>query len=399
MSAREALDLGGADDVADCFAKHGLDAELWVVCLATLSSLAAIPRGLQTLCDGAAGGHLVNGVRTLVTSLDFGAPGAGEECARLVRGLALLGALARQDASSFVRSGGMGLLTALLAPPPLLALQQQQRGLLSEGSSNALPSAAAYPHLATLLAAGGALLDRATRSKVGLDALLAQDGAVVTILALTTTDLSAGSLNESLSPGGGGSSSDLLGSARKPDPLRRLGSMRGARSFGGSSTSLSPAALSIATPTRGNGGALSIFSPAGGGALGSTLAPGTSGRRDLNAHLEPALRVCDRLARSGGDAGMGREALLAAGASNLLAALWTLASAHGRRTEALAMRLLVCLLGGDLSNLIGRMEGHGTGGLAERILCARLLASIVISEKSFTPAGLPPFSRMRRPSS
>ena len=86
LSASEALEHGGAGEVAECLARHGTDAGVFAACVSTLGALAALPRGLRVLCGEGALAGLVAGVRAFGEALDYG--GSGSEGAGLLfRGL------------------------------------------------------------------------------------------------------------------------------------------------------------------------------------------------------------------------------------------------------------------------------------------------------------------------
>jgi len=100
-----------------------------------------------------------------------------------------------------------------------------------------------------------------------------------------------------------------------------------------------------------------------------------------NAHLVPAFRVLDRVARTDG----GREALLAAGATTALSPIIGVVL-RTPATATLAMRVLARLLGSNVPALVDRIVGAGRPvELKERILSARLLA-FMLRDDEYVPA-------------
>ena len=268
----------------------------------------------------------------------------------MCKALNLLSLLAPVDAGSFARSGGIALLLDVLKSP---------------AARRPPPPSTATHLLANLLYAGANLLDRTTRSRAGLDALLSTDGGVSAVLSLAICDVTQQQQQQQSardSENGGDSSPG----SKNTKKLQKLGSMRRFTVVSPGSprepASTSSGAVSPGGFGNGNGG--------GGGGGGTQSARGGSG----GGHLEATLRVLDRLARGEG----GIAALRAAGADAALVALWSLSAPH-RRTEALAMRLLVRLMGGDARELLARAES-GTRPLPERVLAARLLAAVAAAD-------------------
>jgi len=226
ISAGEALELGGAEEVTECLSRHGVDPAVFGTCLSALSALSLLPRGLRALSGGAALASLVAGVRAFAESLSY-AGGSGEAGgALLARALGLLGGVARAEPGAFCGAGGTGLLLQVLAPPA------------------GVPGGAS-PALAAVLAAAAALLERATRAAPGLSAVAAAPGAIAAVLALSLRDEEGAGAGA----GAGGEQKAALGGS-----LKRLGSMRGGGGKGlspggGEGASGSPRAARAAAAT------------------------------------------------------------------------------------------------------------------------------------------------------
>lgn len=262
----------------------------------------------------------------------------------LYRALQILSAAARADTSSFTGAGGMPLLTTLLTP-------------LALGPNDAPP-----PHAHIVLPAAAHLLDRSTRVAVGVAAALGCPGLTAVLLRASVTDTRSGGLAAFLggssqllgaSGGGGGGlgvsarrggGGDGMGSAALSPRMRRLGSLR---SLPGVPTSPDSSSGVVSGGGGGGGGFTSRTQPGGEAVAqqltGASSANGGGGVFFTNAHLDPTLRVLERLAAFRG--GEGVEALKSAGANGMLGALWELAVSCGRRTEALALRVMGRLLG------------------------------------------------------
>ena len=303
--ARAAFELGAAEDIADVCQRFATDAEVFALSISSLKGIGSVPRAGAVLSGPSVAGPIIQAIASYFSSVDCAASGAAEALARLGPATDLLILLVRYDASAFGAVGGISTLLGIVSqtPPPAVALSAAaSQGALvrtpskggNTGGAAGSPASLAAAYSA-LIASCTSILERASRVKAGLDALMPANN-VAQLLTVATLNLNPPEAPRS-----------------KWEALRSNVSKRGSGgALGASRRSLASIVLQS---TRGGGAAASSDGAAspGGTAGGPAGAPG----RDLNGHLAPAFRILDRIARS--DAG--RDLLLAQGATQRLSSI------------------------------------------------------------------------------
>jgi len=322
VAARAAFEAGAVEDIADVCARFASDAEMFKYCISCLTSMTNVPKCLPALMASAPTVALiVQAVGTYAQSLDMSSPSSFQEAIGYLQpALSLLLAMARHDGTAFEAAGGIKLLLDMAS-----SAASPTSGRPKSGS--AASAAKALEAYAGYIASVVNILDRATRSKGGLDALAGTKEYVTKLLRIAAMNL------QGAASGGG----DVGGGRPK--------SVRGS--------------------TAGVDG--------GGKDIG--------GGKDLNVHLEPAFRILDRLARTEA----GRDMLVAADALNALSPIMGVVL-KSSTVGPLAMRVLARLLGSNVPELIDRIAGVNPSGgappaLTERVMCARLLAFMLRDEE------------------
>ena len=333
-NARAAFELGAAEDIADVCARFATDAEVFTLSISSLNGIGSVPRAGGALTSAAVAGPIVLAVAAYFSSVDCGAAGAAEALTRLSPAMDLLVMLARYDAGAFAAAGGVDMLLRVVSsPPPAAVVAAAAAASLPGGALTRTPSKAGGVGKAGAPGSGGGggawsgasssvaiaysalvascttILERASRVKHGLDALTPPDN-VAHLLTVATLNLNPPEAPRS-----------------KWDSLR--GSLKRAGtglSGGGTPSSTRRSLASVALAARGNGGGGGAEGAASPGGRDSNSSGGGagSGGRDLNAHLDPAFRILDRIAR--GDAG--RDLLLAQGATQRLSGIMVRGAYH-----------------------------------------------------------------------
>lgn len=336
--AKQALDLGASEDIAEIAQRFAVDPEIFVLAMRSLSALAAVPKGISKLVGGSTCSAAVVAFREHFRSIEFSSA-SSEDAGRLLSALSLHQQLARADVGAYLAAGGLDLLVEI-------ASMAQARG------SKALP-AAAFGVCAPLITAAAQALDRLSRTKAGLDAMISTPTMLTGIVQQAAMNLNAAEIR----------SPDLRKSFRRAVSMAKLASRLSTP--GKSSSNMSPT-----TPTTPR---------AGGGGLASPSASANVAGRDNNGHLEPLFRVLDRCVRTD----TGKNALLGVNATTILPGILEqvqsgrAGASAGKGLEAIIMRVLAKLMGSDISALVGRVAGDESSvSVSERTLCCRLLAGL-----------------------
>lgn len=343
LCAKQAFELNAGEDIADICDRFSSDPEVFSLSMSSLTALATVPKAVKSFLANPTASLTIKAVRGYFNSLEFNKASLPDDIERLYSGLKILAALSKGDALAFDLAGGTSLLLDL-------ATMATCRGV----------PIAAYPIIGPAVAYASAALDRGSRTKAGLDALT-NPVAVGLILQLATTNLN--------------SPTEGVGKAK----LKRLSTMIRSQSF--KAAAKSGAQTGKFTPVKGSGNNSSSNNMASPGTPGNGGGSGSAGSAgENNAHLEPAFRILDRLARGE----QGRELLVNAGATEMLTSIMKLTS-RNKSLEALATRVLAHLLGRDINSLIDRLAGELDGQaipMNERVLAARLLSSLMLDEEN-----------------
>jgi len=300
--------------------------------MSSLNALATVPRSVATMLRTSTASMIIKAIRGYYTAIDFTkTSGLNDEMDKLLSSLKLLTNFARTDPAAFDNVGGIQLLLDI-------ATMTQGRGI----------GPGAYTTIAPVVTAAAIALDRVSRNKSGLDALL-KPTIVTLLIQLATTNLNP--------PEAKGERKSLK---RMSTMLARSKSMRQMAKSG------SPVKGAVASNAGNNANT-------GGGKENES-------KGDHNTHLEPAFRILDRLARI--DAG--RELIVKSGATDMLSSIMAVMTKNSA-LESLAMRVLAHLLGRNVIGLVDRLSGEVNGqviGIRERVLAARLLASLMHDEEN-----------------
>lgn len=332
ICAKQAYELNAAEDIADVCERFAADPEVFALSMSSLNALATVPRAVATMLRTSTAGLIIKAIKGYFTALDFTQTGGlTDNVEKLLASLKLLTNFARTDPVAFDTVGGIQLLLDI-------ATMTQGRGI----------GPGAYTVIAPVVTASAIALDRLSRNKGGLDALL-KPNIVTLLIQLATTNLNP--------PEAKGDRKSLK---RMSTMLARSKSMR-QMAKGGSSSS----------PLKGASGTATNAASTG---------KDTESKGDQNTHLEPAFRILDRLAR----VDTGRELIVKSGATDMLSSIMTVMTKNSA-LESLAMRVLAHLLGRNVSGLVDRLSGEVNGqviGIRERVLAARLLASLMHEEEN-----------------
>ena len=276
--------------------RFATDSEVFSLSISSLRGIASVPRALPSLAAVGAAAPLISAVTAYFQSLDTTtAAGAEALTTRLGPALELLLRLARSDGAAFHAAGGVAAMLAIAtATPPAAAAAARLSSPTKGGAGGGGPSGTAF---AAIVASAMTIIERASRARAALDGLLAA-GLLTSLLTVATLNL------HTAGDAGGGRKWDMLRSAVSKRVLSGSGSS-GRRSMG-------------AAASRGSSGGDASASPGGSGGGAAMLAAANAARSaSLNAHLEPALRILDRISRS--DAG--RDALIALSATQRLSGI------------------------------------------------------------------------------
>ena len=364
-NVRAAFEHGAADDIADVCLRFATDVEVFTMSITSLKSIATVPKAVASMAASPACGQLVQAVKAYLDAITVDGITV-EALQKALPALDLLMQLAQQDAAAFDAAGGIDMLLSVASSPMPGGGSPASGAARSPTKSGLLvniPLTAAY---AAVVERAAATLGRASRSKPGLDALARNTAQLIAMATLN--------LNPSTGSGdfGFGASRSGGGANKFRDSVRKTLVMK--RSVG---MMMSPGGGSGSGGGAGgvSGRSQDLLSQGGAGGAGGAAGSG-SGGRDFNGHLEHAFRILDRIARS--DAG--RDALLAAGATQALSSNMS-AITRNRHLEGIVMRVLGRLLGSNIPELIARIGGGDAVDLRERVLCARLLASMTRDEE------------------
>jgi hypothetical protein len=335
------MELRAADDIAEVCSRFAADPEVYSLSFRCLSAIAAVPKGIVSI--GPAAPAIIVAVRDHFRSIQFSVS-SGEDVMRLLGSMGLVGQLARNDVAGFDAAGGVALLVEVACMTHAAA-----------GKTKLVPASAMHV-VGPLIGAAAGVMDRVSRSKQGLDALLSNSESLASLVRLAGTNLNVAEIR----------SHDLRKSFRRAASMARLAGR-----------------MSVTPASKVSGNIMSPSTPTP--AISSATSPGGTAvaRSDPNAHLGPIFRVLDRAVRT--DAG--RDAVLAVGATTVLPSILEqiqngrAGPSAGKPMEALLMRILSRLLGSDIGMLVERMGGEGGPGetvpMSERVLCARLLAGLM----------------------
>jgi hypothetical protein len=392
-SAKQAFALGAVDEVAFVAERFCTDPEVFMQSFSILSAISTVPRAVASMVaipKNVNDGMTTTSVITLLIraisghfeSLDLSRATLIDPCGveRLVGyPIRLLLLFCRHDPAAFEAAGGFTLLLDISS-------------VASTSRKQILPPQS-YVVVSPLIATAASVLDRATRSRSGLDALFKSSSAaeyVKRILELVVTNLNVCEASQALDS----QMANRRLSLKRQLTVTRPKSFRKSPAPGGTPVTI---------------GLLSLGSPSSAGIGGVVIASGN----DLNAHLESSLRILDRIARLD----YARDVLLASGATEGLGNILTLLSSQstsssssttiiksegglnspvkplvstsGNSTdktylvESLVMRVLARLIGSDMTSLMDRLTGSFDGGIVlirDRILAARLLSSLAKDE-------------------
>ncbi|RYE97235.1 MAG: hypothetical protein EOO41_03730, partial [Methanobacteriota archaeon] len=311
IAARAAFEADAVPDVADVCARFAADAEVFKTSISCLVSMSSVPRCVASImASPTVTSQIIQAVGTNFASIDFTTPSLVEGLQTLQPALGLLLSMARQDPVAFDRAGGIKQLL-------------EMAGTDARPKQSGVAAAKQLDAFSQFIAAVTNILDRASRSKAGLEALMLRPNAEL-MIKIASINLMAATTRTN------------LGALLVRDKRR----------------SFTDPALLLAA------------------ALGSKV-------DTVNAHLEPAYRTLERIART--DAG--RDMLLSASATYKLAHIMPTVL-RMPAVAPLAMRLLARLLGSNAVALVDRIAGIARPGeaapeLLERVMCARLLAYLM----------------------
>jgi hypothetical protein len=260
VNARAAFELGAAEDIADVCQRFASDQDVFTMSISSLNAMASVPKCLQAILAGEAGKAIVEAVKAYFAAIDFSQSSAAEGLSRLGPALELLLMLCRQDAAAFDRAGGIQMLLAM-ASDTSKATHPSMVNPASKGGGSSLIGLA----YASVVTQATGILQQASKNRSGGLEALCTPASVAKLIAIATLNLAPA--NETKAQ------ADARKSMKKQV------------------SNLAPSKAAAARQTMtGRGGAA--------GAAAAEKAKKARDEADVNAHLDPAFRILDRVART-----------------------------------------------------------------------------------------------------